>query len=297
MIEAVSQFDPKTAAGILSRLALKLDVPEPSREAIGRLEDLERRVLTELRQTLRIAQNDNSRSAMEQLANALDQQAAQAAGIEPDESTAENLNRAGLLPSDAFEVGFQPYLAARYEAHWENSEESLAQTTVRYPHREQNFGPSLTGDPETVSIFGRFFTHKKYQARSFWMLAGGLRARLMFSVALVYRLYPQDVDLSKSESLTDALHAFVNKFCVDIDLNGQRGRFFQSVTKRDFTSIRDHIVWPSLKKGEKVDVHGLGQAISDEATVKLVFAVNFSEYLRSVERRHGFDRDVISQVR
>jgi hypothetical protein len=295
MIEAVRKFGPRTAAGILSGLALALDAPDPERHYLPPLGTIEQQVLTELRETLRIAPDDHSANAIEQLADALDEEAARVAGIQPDASTTEQLNRAGLLPSDLVEIEFSPGLfeawsVQNYGSYWE-TEKWLAETTVRHPHREQTFGPSAV--PGLVSLFARFFVHR-YPARSFWMIVTGARIGSVYSLRQMFRVYPQDVDLSGCESLLDVLEAFVNKFGADIEIEGKTGRFFYSLRERDQEQVGTFS--GMVRKGESLAISFLGQPTPENAFLRLVFVVNLSVYLRAVESRHGFDHDIGVQI-
>ena len=292
MIEAVQEYDPRKAAGILSGLALSLGRPTLEFRTDHGKNEVEQRILAELRKTLNLDPRDHSLEAVERLADALDEEAARIAGIEQEPNIIERLSREGLLPSDVFEVAFDPQLSTNYGSHW-NIERELAELTIRHPHREQNFAPK--NSPSGVSIFARFFTHK-FPARSFWLVTTGLRQGTRLHVGQVFRVYPQDIDLSNCETLTDVLKVFANIFGLEIELNGKLGKFFMFVETDNADTIQHHIKLPKYFHGRTV-ISGLTQKLENKATFQLVFAINLIAYFRSIEAKHGWDSDILNYLK
>jgi len=291
MIEAVRGYDPRAAAGILSGLALRLErasnlAAPPSKTAI------EERILTELREALNLDPEDESFETVERLADALDQEAERVAGIEPDPTITEKLSRDGLLPSDTLDLEFDAGLEKHHSSHWP-IERQLAEITIRQPHREQAFTREEANSG--VSIFARFFSHK-FPVRSFWLLVTGVRAGSILHIGQVFRVYPHDVDLSGCETLTDVLKEFANKFGVEVELNGRRGKFFMSVIPQGSGSVNDHIKLPTSFKGLLV-ISGLHTVDEKQSGVHLVFVINLTAYFQSVNAKHGWDEGILKELK
>lgn len=291
MIEAVREYDPRTAAGILSGLALRLG--RPSREKVFAADPtrpIEEHILAELRRALKLEPKDESDEAVERLADALDEEAARIAGVEPGPTVTDQLSRDGLLPSDVFEIRFDPQLETEHRSHW-HLERTLTERTIRRPHREQNLAPERS--TSGVSIFARYFTHK-FPARSFWMLVAGLREASVLHIGQVFRIYRSDVDLSDCESLIDVLKAFATRFGLEVEVNGQTGTFFSFVEAPG--PINHNIKLPPAFKGRAV-ISSLNQALGNEGSFQLVFAINLTSYFQSVEAKHGWDSNIMELLK
>jgi hypothetical protein len=290
MVDAVREFDKRTAAGILSRLALALE-PPPGRPIEPPEGNIERQVLSELRETLQLDPADQSPDTVGRLVDALDEEAARIAGIEPDDTTTQQLSKEGLLPSDLYRLTFDTELAQRHGKHWD-IEKRLTEITVHSPHREQNFSSS-TFQSARVSLFARYFTHK-YPVRSFWMLVSGIRHGIIFDIAQILRVYPQDVDLTGSADLLDMLQAFVKVFGVDIELDGVKDRFFHTMEP---TRV-NHVRFPQAGPKEVIAISGIRQRLDGSETIRhLVFAFHFTKYIRAVQAKHGFDPNLFELIK
>lgn len=292
MLEAVKGYDSRAAAGILSGLALRLEQPIVTRKPFQARSEVEERVLAELRQLLKIDPNDHSVETVDRLTDALGEEAARIADVEPNDAVTEKLSREGLLPSDVLQVQFDQQLQQRHQDHWQ-IEQSLIEATVKQPHREESFASE--NNVSGVSFFARFFEHK-FPARSFWLLVTGLRAGVVFRVDQAFHVYPQDVNLASCVTLTDVLEAFVDRFGVDIELNGRQGKFFKSLGD---LRKQDKISWPSATvKGWMVV--SIRYQLLDAKTGKafhLIFAINLTQYFLAVEGKRGWEREILKYLK
>jgi hypothetical protein len=179
-----------------------------------------------------------------------------------------------------------------FGARWD-IEQPLAELTIRHPNREQSFAPDNAGSG--ASIFARYFIHK-FPARNFWLLVAGLRSGTILHVGQVFRVYPEDVDLSKCETLADVLQEFANTFGLEVGFNGKFGKFFMFVQTNDGRPITDNFKWPACFKG-RATISGLYQVLDEKTSFRLVFAINLDAYFGAVEGRHGWDKNIRSELK
>jgi hypothetical protein len=231
--------------------------------------------------------SDDSPEASERIADALDEEAASLAGLRNDNSVVTRLSSAGLLPSDLYEIRFDPQLA-REVPGWD-LDKCLAEVTIRNPHREQQISHV---DRNGFSLFARFFEHK-FPARSFWFLVTGLRDGTVLHVQQVFKIYPQDVDLSGCHDLLCMLKAFAEHFGVEAEFNGHRGKVFEKIEVNGHLNI--HRI--KLKQGNyRALISGVGQVLGEGTWFSFVFVMNWTAYRQAVESRHGWDIGLSKEV-
>jgi hypothetical protein len=229
MIEALAGFEPRTAAGILARLALALDGDADNPDAKPRVPDEEairQRILAELRDRIALSDQDDQGS-VERLYEAIDEESDSLLGLPDLDPALERLSERGELPSDSYIVEFTDSLRTSLEQHGLplEAEQELIRLTVREPHAEQHYGPRISDDqPSLISIFARRFTHQ-YPARDFILLALGRRHGLKLEVQQAWRIYPAVVRLGGVTTLVDIVRRFAEHFGYPVTVGGHTDQF------------------------------------------------------------------------
>lgn len=296
MLETLREVEPRIAAGVLAETALHLEggARPASRPLVENQGELEQAILRELRAFLNLAPSDTSDRAITLLADALDQQADALTATQDAHLGNERLSAEGLLPSDVYRIEFDIHLPSNFGWRWQ-IESAFAEETVHRPHREQSLGQlEHNGIDPLITIFARYYQHR-FPARSFWMLVIGARRGETFGVSQIWRIYPQDVDLSECATLLDALRAFAQKFGVEINANGQMGKFFL-YAPADAIDRAYNKVQVSPKAGETMTFTMFYNSSDGRRYVALVIPVNLTSYFRSVEYWRGWDKDVWRDV-
>jgi hypothetical protein len=294
MFDYLRSIEPHVAAGVLAQAALRLEGSGLASEGhlIENQAEVEQSVLNELRYALGLQPEDWSTAAVQLLTEALDRETERLDRFHVDASL-DRLSAEGLLASDVYEIFFEPHLSQNFGWRW-GIESELATRTIRQPHREQVLGGSRDGaDLPKVTIFARYFANK-YPARSFWLLAIGARAQTTLSVPQVWRVYPNEVDLSQCETLLDVLKAFSDKYGDTIELAGQRGKFF---FRADASLLPSGGTVEIPRRLNVVTTVTLFHAPSAKGSyVFLVVPIDLTKYIKAVEYWRGWDKAILSDL-
>jgi hypothetical protein len=292
MIDALRHLDARTAAGVLAQTALKIDGNDPVLDPLIENQDqVEKSIIDQLRLELNLQPADWSENAIAKLSDALDTQTEALVGPAAGGSVGK-LSAEGKLPSDVYQIEFSPHLAQNFGPRWD-TEARLATTAIRGPHIEQVLGadPSAPGVP-FVSLFARFYNHR-FPARSFWMLVLAERQAIQLNVLQVWRVYSQEVDLSECESLMDVVRAFTEKYGATIEVDGKKSKFFFEASAEGAKSASRRI---SINQ-----TPGRIQTITwftskDLGSAYLIVPVDLTDYFKSVEKWHGWDKDIFEEL-
>ena len=184
MVEALQQFDERTAAGVWPALlwllrvkAIRLLKPNSMARTHSAM-SFSGRVVS----TLGVSPEDSRPEVIEQLGEWLDELSEQIIGPPDTQSALLRMAERGDLPSDLYKIDITPHVVDIYNAEF-NLARKLIETTVREPDLEQHYGPRPTAEmPALISMFARFF-RTPWPAKDFMMLVAAQRGHgLLLSV-------------------------------------------------------------------------------------------------------------------
>lgn len=285
MMEALTQFDNRTAAGILARAAFSLEpLPNP---AANPLVDGEMRVRSKVidsaRKQLGIDERNNEAEALDKIGDYLDKEAESLIGEFNTDASVRRLIEGGSLPSDLYDIqiieNIKTDLGPRFE-----KEKSLIVRTVREAQRQQHYGPGDKNDlsqPRMVSLFSRNFT-TPYPFKDFILLVAGHRGdNKVLHIHQAWRLYQSQVDTTGAPDLVDLLKRFSDVYGYDITVGGQTGHFFffGPLVKPGNIEIRDHGKPSSVSISSFAQVSPTGKPMSS-----LITAINLKKYHETLKK-------------
>jgi hypothetical protein len=263
MIDALASFDPRTAAGILARMALVLDggVDNPdARSTVPDEDAIRQRVLQELRSRFSLNDRDDD-EALERLYQALDEESDRLLGPSELDPALERLSERAELPSDRYIVEITEdgrRLLNDIGLPFER-EEQLIRLTVREPHAEQHYGPMVNEDrPSLVSLFARRLEHR-YPHRDFILLVMGHREKTILKVWAAWRVYPAVVDLHGAATLVDMVSRFADHFGYPVRVGNRTGKFILSA----------QFPWNPTLETSLLEIYSPGPGGGETATILL----------------------------
>jgi hypothetical protein len=290
MIQILESLDRRTALGLLARTALALE-SDNNPAAIPVLDgevDLRTKLLSVARERVGVSPGDDSEDALDRIGAFLDREAEDLVGPTDTEAALRRLAESGNLPSDMYEVAFNPK-----SLEWaieQNLERDLAMATIRRPDKQQHFGPSSDlKSPSLVSLFIRYF-RTKWPFKDFHLLVVANRDGLVLNVGQVWRIYPSLLDVSDCHNLVKVLERFANSYGAPITVGGKVGNFFLITEHSVPSTVR---FTPEVGR-VNVGISQLTQATRGVATSALVVAINLIKYhdiihKMQVERSEIFD--------
>lgn len=226
MIKALEIFDKMAAVGVLARAALSLGYDDgPRLGGVEREEDIQTRVVEEVRSRLRIPEDDNSRDAIDRVADCLDAELDQLLAAPDTEAALLRLAERGDLPSDMYEIKIIPDIAGALGKRFP-LEKDVIETTIRDPTTEQHFGPARgLHEPAMISLFQRNF-RTKWPLKDFFMLVAAQRDGFLLHVHQAWRIYPFRIDVSGLATPIDWLKRFSDTYGAKIEIRGTKANFF-----------------------------------------------------------------------
>ncbi len=312
MIKALANFDPRTAAGILARMALALegDIDNPDARPMVPDEGASRQqVLDELRARFALGTREDEAS-IEQLYQALDEESDRLLGLPDLDPALERLSERAELPSDRYVLELYQNLGDRLAAFGlpREQEEQLIRSTVREPHAEQHYGPRVSDDrPSLVSLFARRF-EDPYPHRSFILLVLGYREGTVLNVWDALRIYPAVVNVDGAVTLVDMVERFANHFGYSLTVSDRTSKFVlaarlpwnrnRETVVLELRSLQAASATVVLSRRNELQFHAAGRErfylsmllkrSADEGVIELAFvmAIDIKEY-RSTLRRFG----------
>lgn len=285
MINALKDLDHKSAIGILARMALSLDATgNPGANAIlSGEETLRSLVLTEARQHLGIQPDDTHPETMEKIADYLDQESD---ALDPGNDASSALKRLaerGDLPSDLYEISIVKNIA---DFHGKNFvlEKRLIETTIRFPTKEQHFGPMRANvrEPTLISLFARQF-RTKFPFKDFTMLVAASRNGLLLDVLQAWRIYPSMLKTDGADNLVDLLRAFSDTYGSDVTIEGKSGHFFL-LLDRVAPPMIEFVMPHGKKKTITFSQFGQTNPSNGEQGAALVVAIDLEQYKDMLNR-------------
>ena len=253
MIKALEEFDKMAAVGVLARAALSLGYCDgPQLGAVEREEDIQTRVVEEVRSRLGISKDDNSRDALDRMADCLDAESDQLLAAPDTEAALSRLAERGDLPSDMYEIGIVPDIPAALGKRFALEKDVIA-TTIRDPTTEQHFGPARgLHEPAMISLFLRNF-RTKWPLRDFFMLVAAQRDGFHLQIHQAWRIYPSRIRCVRSFATpVDWLKRFSESYGAKVEVEGTKANFF-FVFRGEDSAQKNEV-------GTRVEQKGRGQS-------------------------------------
>jgi hypothetical protein len=227
-LEVLRRFDRETSNTILAVTALSTTA-NPAIDDTGKLITKYQAevdaVLAEIRQKLRLRENDQSSKAKASiddfLVKALDD--AVLVGGAADAALKRAAQAGRLTPAaykviqpDPFRNRFFP-LAVRKD----QVEEAI--------HRPDDFQHLMTdraleGEEDVFSVFLKQYDGRRRSDPN-WFLVQSYRRELEQVAQSAWRIFPSDVDLTKAEKPLAVLEAFVERFGIEVQVGDRKGKF------------------------------------------------------------------------
>lgn len=224
MLDAVRDFEPKVAAGWLSKAALSLGYGSTEDTSSDPRSSILEKIYAEARYALGIKDGDFSRDSIELIADYLDEESDKLLDAPDIDAALARLARRGDLASDLYEISIIPNVADVYGRHFAN-EKKIIELTIKDPDAEQHFGPGNPNIGNSISLFQRLF-RTKFPLKDFIMLVAADRKGLILEVHQAWRIYPSKVDLLGAEKPVDLLQRFAGEYGVDAEIEGKKSSFF-----------------------------------------------------------------------
>jgi hypothetical protein len=225
MIESLKRFENDIYAGLLAKTALSLtdNVSDGQKQIVENEEAIIASVLQEL--TTRNKLDTKDKEFVSRIVKIIDEEIDSLLAGKSDEKVLLRLAEKAQLPSDLYKVEVIPNVKDFYGSHYKTEEPRVIQT-VRQPDRELHFGPpEKEGEPFLISLFAKVFLDE-FPRNNFTLLVVGQRSQLVMNVHQVWRIYHDIFPSWQSLELIDLLEAFAEKFGMEMELNGNRGKFF-----------------------------------------------------------------------
>ncbi|MDM0051403.1 hypothetical protein [Variovorax sp. J22R115] len=258
MISALENLDQRTAANLLARAAFSIEYEDPIGEETPdpAYDRVLQEVIAEVRRRAGLAPDDQSPRAIELLSDVIDDELINLTGKTNVDTVLDNMAKKGEVPSDLYVLKIIDQVQDIYKRHWA-SEFDIISNTVKAADQEQHFGPEEHGgEPTLISLFAKSYTNK-FPYRNFMMLVAGQRAGLTLHVHQAWRIYADDIDLKNAKDLVDVLRRFCERFGLEFEVNGVRGKFMLNVElANEETYVRQITILPVYKndgKGKKVE--------------------------------------------
>lgn len=229
MLTALADLPRAKATEVLASAARTL-LPEPRIAEASASEHADmaivHRVLSEARKHLKVG-DDDSAATVRRLASFLARELSSAV-IPEDEigSVRGRLGAKGLLANSQYQIIFT--------SHFDQSEglnnvrRSHVQSAIAHADMTEHILPTKP-DTQLGALTSLFFqTPPVKKGVAYSLLIKCDRADAALFVQDAFRIYHDEVNLAGATSAGEVLARFLEKFGLDIDLNGERARFFRS---------------------------------------------------------------------
>ncbi|UNC15610.1 hypothetical protein FE249_15975 [Acidiphilium multivorum] len=295
MIQNLLDLDNRSKIGVIARTAIALeDQNNPAAFPILENEEEIRAILlANARSNLGILFEDSSVEAIEKIGDWLDRQADDLMGPPDIDAALLRLAQGGTLPSDMYELDFDPslknWLGKRYDF-----EESLIRTTILRPDIEQHFGPSSDIHvPSLVSLFLKNFT-TKWPQKDFGLLVVSIREGLRLRINQAWRIYRHVTDIKKSDNLIDVLRLFSQKFGVPFEWEGRKSSFF--ITTNSPIANHNTYKYGLVKKGHTFAFTQMQHRQNGSPTSQLVVSIDITEYVEFLDKMSVKRNDILTKI-
>jgi hypothetical protein len=291
VIEALKQFEPSVAAGILARAALSLDTDlhNPAANFVLQGEDkLREKIILEFSTKLGIPPIDSSYKTAHLISSEIDRAIDEIIGSIKEKDALERISARGEFPSDEFEIVLMPNIKDDiYQNHFKDEYPRIIET-IKRPHKELQFGQTESLRP-LVSLFGRFY-RSKFPARDFLLLIVGQRKGLVLEVHNVWRVYPYIVPIREQDDLVTILKNFTNTYGTKVISGKAEGNFIHdSDLPAETKQTRVSIPVPknpnhTFTVTQFLQHDSSGKYIKSSLTV----SIDLTEYLETI-KKYGWD--------
>lgn len=287
MISELSKFDRSTRSGILAGLAQEL-LPNPGISALelprGASHQLYGELLVDFRKQLKIAQNDNSPSAINKLISfisfQLEQDILKSSKIH---SLRERVGQKGNLRPDLYDISFSQNFIDL------NSTLGISKERVRKlienPDFVEHLLPEKYGMESGIATSLFVQTSTKPEANSLLVLALRTKAKLRVDGAWI--IFHDEIDTSKIQSPLDLLKVFVERYGVKI-LCGSVSEKFIIYEKSQilFGAATNVFQLVEPPKNIEIDARFNHSIKGNTVEISVAFALNMTEYISGLIR-HG----------
>jgi len=286
MLPVLADFPKDRATEVLATAARTL-LPNPGIAPMAALTDVDyeivERVLAEARARLKLGK-DGSAKSISRLAEFLAYELSNT--LIPNDESEEiraRIGSKGFLPTSLYRMEFTPKFDAGVD-FYQVSRNHIRNAVLHADMTEHLMSEIVAGDDTPFgSLF--FFTPpiKKGPAYSILIKADRIGARLLIDEA--YRVYHDEIRLVDAGSPLEILRRFLDKFGLDIELNGERSRLI--IRKVIYATAGQVITL----------VHGDGSRIAhkceNDGPVEVVLAYSVSDGLYAEQlMRHGVEAKI-----
>jgi hypothetical protein len=224
-LQTLNGFDRITANNILAAAALATaaDPGVDDRVFIKRYEKEVQAVLNEIRARA-------SRTTEAEVDRILSDEIDRSVFADGDEKLAEALGRAGQagrLSPAVYKVEQSPVFAELFSKF--APKRKVVEDAVRHPDDFQHLMTEGAVENEVISLFMKRLEPGGGKPPH-WLLVQTHRREMTQVVQSAWRVYPDDVDLTRARSPLDVLKAFVETFGMTVRVGGRSEKFVESVT-------------------------------------------------------------------
>lgn len=279
-LEALKQLDQKQAAEVLAATALLASSPEPKGVVEERFRSDVDKVLSEVRNRLKIKPGDVSSKATRAIYDVLSRELDRylLGGFDPG-AVVGRLGQSGELPLGAYNLKATKQFKDSKEnfefaSRCVRSAESFEHLSSAYDHL------ALEGvDPGTkaFSLFAKRVIGDNNR-KPHWVLIETIRSENTLMIDALWRIFDQSVDLSEVSRPLDMLSALANEYGFEQRVPGTdvRGKFIYDVLVKvngdEFDMVIDNQDRPI--KGMQI----LRKVSADQVLVLAAYALDFARY-------------------
>lgn len=229
MLTTLSKYGPVINAGLLARTALSLtsNISNNQKKIVENEEQIINSIINEIALSNNL--NRNNQDDVKKIIDLLDIEIDSLMTVPNKEEILIKLAEKAELPSDLYDIEVIKNIIDFYGNKYENEYERI-KGTVKRPDKELHYGPPENNDqPFLISMFSKYY-ESEYPRNSFSLLVVGQRNKMKMVIHQVWRIYSDIIPDVKIMSLIDLLKAFSEEYGIEMELNGQKGKFFLSDT-------------------------------------------------------------------
>ena len=226
-IESLQRLDQRTASGILAGLALGTSTNPGVGTAAAFSRDFDSQaiqVLAEIRQFLKLREDDHSLAAETRVSNALSLALSEVLLEGKDrKAISARAGNKGRLPPSMYTIQLGRWFTQNFREF--GVRESHVRETITSSDDYQHL---MTEDVDkNIDLFSLFvkWHSNKVEKDSYWSIASTIRKGDILEVQHFWRVYPDVVDLTGADKPADMLAAFCNKFGRDVVVGDTTAKF------------------------------------------------------------------------
>lgn len=272
-IPGLENLDSRSAAGVLSRMALDIQshgMNPAAKPAIDDEKERRRRLVRFVRS--KVADKDD------EILDWVDNLADEVSEPIDKDGAIHRLNSDAAIESDAFSVKFEEN--GVFSELFTEEERAYSRRAVKDPDYSEEFGPEF--NPSLVSLYGKWFADG---ANDFFLIVvGNRRDDLSFEVSYSFRLYPQLVRTFPMGALSDLIERFAHVYGTVFTLGPFRGVFLKNISfVSDPKNVKFAIVLPSKRPGTHF-ASALMKAEGNVIHASFGLSMNIDQYRKDLSR-------------